>query len=142
MTTLNKKEKFMTTQYTDRLITLCTEGEVLSKVEIFDALMKFLSADEIKRFCLTAENDSLRQHFEVIDTINFAKDGEHFDYCGVEGCLSEFLEENGITKDADDLDILGSIEDGLRELGSYNEVLPWGEHGSLYIDVNLKPFNE
>jgi hypothetical protein len=49
----------MVREYTNKLIELCDEG-ILSKEQIFNEFMCYLSEDDVKEFCLTSFGGELR----------------------------------------------------------------------------------
>ena len=51
--------------YTNKLIELCEEG-ILTKKQIFDELMSYLSEDEIKEFCLNSFGGEISELFEEV----------------------------------------------------------------------------
>ena len=56
----------MSRAYTNQLIELC-DNEILSKEQVFDEFMQYLSEDEIKEFCLNAFACELVEEFKIFE---------------------------------------------------------------------------
>ena len=56
----------MTREYTNKLSELVEEGS-LSKQQVFDELMSYLSEDEIKDFCLNGFAGEIKDLFKNIE---------------------------------------------------------------------------
>jgi len=56
----------MSRAYTNQLIELC-DNEILSKEQVFDEFMQYLSEEEIKEFCLNAFACEIAEEFKIFE---------------------------------------------------------------------------